>query len=58
MNNIHNKEQKFIQNNAILSGYDGGLIWEYKNPFSPNDPLWIEYLYGYILGTLNIIIQE
>lgn len=43
---------------ALLWGYDCGLVWEYKNPYAPNHPLWNVYLYGYILGVMNVMPED
>lgn len=48
-------EPKYI---AVLWGYDCGLIWEYKNPYPKEHPLWSAYLYGYVLGVVNIMPED
>jgi len=46
------------ESSAMLWGYDSGLIWEYKNPYAPTHPFWTVYLYGYILGVMNIMPED
>lgn len=53
-NELDKYESLGIEGAAVLYGYDSGLVWEYKNPYEPIDPLWTVYLYGYILGVMNI----
>lgn len=35
---------------ALLDGFEDGIIWEYDNDYTKGSPLWIEYFYGYIIG--------
>lgn len=39
---------------AILNGYDNGLIFEYCNVYNKKSPLWTYYMIGYITGYQNV----
>ncbi len=46
-----NKDIKQISE-ALMKGYHDGIYWDYKNPYSKSDQLWIEYYYGYLIGLI------
>lgn len=53
------EESEIVQEGiALLEGYDCGLIWEYKNPYPEHLTLWSLYIYGYILGVINVMPED
>lgn len=47
-----------LMNEAILLGYDSGLVFEYKNPYMAGSVLWQQYVTGYIFGCIEIRWEE
>jgi len=45
------KELEYISE-ALFTGYQDGIYWEYKNPYTEGSILWVEYYYGYLIGLL------
>lgn len=35
---------------ALLDGYEDGVVWDYNNNYNEFSKLWCEYFYGYIIG--------
>lgn len=52
--NILGKTPEDLVSEALLLGYDSGLMFNYNNPFKLKTTLWLNYMIGYVFGCKDI----
>jgi len=57
-NKILQKLGEKLMSEALLLGYDSGLIFDYNNPYKKGTLLWQQYMFGYIIGSTELDWKE